>query len=291
MNYLTKEDLEEFSLDHDPDIIENLISREASDEVVDCLIFFHEAESVPEPLKRFQRSGPNFLDFIQTNSEKALMFTKNFIRSLELKEKTNTFMHHPKVEEILGKKSVRVGSLAAGVVVCIILLVLIVRSVFYSSMGTAVPEEYKSKLIEAEQIISRSSRDMANRELFKDNLSKAETLVFEVRDKKVFSNDVKSLLDRISVLKRQLNGIESISLDSKPVDFALPAGTVPVAILENAKKEYVVAEKGILGPFVKGNEPKMATFPDGELAKSADISMDGMIFILTANNKILRYSK
>lgn len=158
-------------------------------------------------------------------------------------------------------------------------------------METAVPEEYKAKLIEAEQIIGRSTRDMANRELFKENLSKAETLVFEVRDKKMFSNDVKVLLEKISVLKRQLNGIESVSLDSKPVDFTLPEGSVPVALLENAKKNYVVTEKGILGPFVKGNDVKIAPLPDNEIAKSADMTPEGNIYVLTMNNKILRYSK
>ena len=251
LGYLTKEDLEEFSLDHDPDIIENLISREAPDEVVDCLIFFHENEGIIEPLKRFQRSGPTFLDFVQTSYKKAFTYSKNFVVSLKIGEKVQTILNRPAVKGFLAKKSVRIGFLGLGLVVSITLLTLIVRSVFYTSMETAVPADYKSKLIEAEQIIGRSSRDMANRELFKDNLTKAESLVFEVRDKKMFANDVKGLLERISVLKRQLNGIESISLDTKPADFTLPEGSVPVAILENAKKSYVVVEKGILGPFVK----------------------------------------
>lgn len=178
-----------------------------------------------------------------------------------------------------------------GITVSLSLLILIVRSVFYTSMTTAVPEEYKTKLIEAEQIIGKSTRDIANRELFKESISKAEALVFEVRDKKMFANDVKSLLDKISVLKRQLNGIESISLDNKPADYLLPAGTMPIALLENTKKNYVVASKGIYGPFVKGTETKFLAFPDDETAKSADITTEGNIFILTNNNKIIRFSK
>ena len=35
----------------------------------------------------------------------------------------------------------------------------------------------------------------------------------------------------------------------------------------------------------------MAALPDNEIAKSADISAEGNIFILTTNNKIIRYSK
>lgn len=62
LSFLTSEDLEEFSLDHDPSIIENLISREATDEVVDCLLFFYDEATVADPLKRFARSGPSFLE-------------------------------------------------------------------------------------------------------------------------------------------------------------------------------------------------------------------------------------
>jgi hypothetical protein len=156
----------------------------------------------------------------------------------------------------LAKKEVRVGIFATGITVALILLILIIRSIFYTSMLTAVPQEYKSKLIEAEQILGRSSRDMANKELFKENLTKAEALVFEVREKKVFANDVKKLLEQISVMKRQMNGIESYSLETRPVDFTIPKDAEAVALFENAKKLYVVGKKGVYGPFIKGNETR-----------------------------------
>jgi hypothetical protein len=54
--FLTKEDLEELSQDHDPEIIENLISREAPEEVIDCLVFFHQQESAAlDVIKKFNR--------------------------------------------------------------------------------------------------------------------------------------------------------------------------------------------------------------------------------------------
>lgn len=213
------------------------------------------------------------------------------IQTLQLKERYETIISHPKIQSFIKKKEVRIGMFGVGIGVSLILLMLIIRSVFYTSMVTAVPEEYKTKLIEAEQIIGRSTRDMANRELFKQNLSKAESLIFEVRDKKMFANDVKSLLEKISVLKRQLNAIESIDLENRPVDFNLPEGTEPVTLLEHTKKFYIVAKTGVYGPFVKGNETKFSPFPDKELAKSADITPEGNIMILTENNKIIRFAK
>lgn len=243
--FLTKEDMEEFSLDHDPEIIENLISREAPEEVVDCLFFFYEMKKTNDPLKKYQRSGPSFFDSAQEVVGSGYGDLVAIIKSWELKNKYESAIGHPKIQALAQKKEVRIGTFALGIIVSIGLLILIVQSIFQTSMVTAVPEEYKTKLIEAEQIIGKSTRDMANRELFKENLSKAEALVFEVRDKKMFANDVKNLLDKISVLKRQLNGIESISLDTKPVDYALPNGTPPIALLENAKKDFVVAATGV----------------------------------------------
>ncbi len=290
-SFLTKEDLEEFILDHDPSIIENLISREAPEEVVDCLLFFYEENSIAEPLRRFGRSGPSFLDSTQELVGSGYQSVAGKIKTLGLAERYESAISHPKVQAFFKRKGVRVTMIGLGLIVSISLLVLIVRSVFYTSMTTAVPEEYKSKLIEAEQIIGKSTRDMTNRELFKENISKAEALVFEVRDKKMFANDVKGLLDKISVLKRQLNGIESISLDTKPVDFVLPENTAPIALLENAKKKYIVSTKGVFGPFVKGTETKFVAFPDQETAKSADITTEGVVYALTNNNKIVKYAK
>ena len=191
----------------------------------------------------------------------------------------------------MAKKEVRVGIFATGITVALILLILIIRSIFYTSMLTAVPQEYKSKLIEAEQILGRSSRDMANKELFKENLTKAEALVFEVREKKVFANDVKKLLEQISVMKRQMNGIESYSLETRPVDFTIPKDAEAVALFENAKKLYVVGKKGVYGPFIKGNETKLNPFPDGERAQSADMTPEGVLYVLTESNRILKFSK
>lgn len=159
-------------------------------------------------------------------------------------------------------------------------------------MGSVVPEEYKNKLVEASQILNRSSRDLANKEAFKQNIKKAEDLIFEVRDQKLFSNDVKELLSQISLLKKQLNGIETYSLSSHPEMFNFGAGTFePIELFENAQKLYFVGKNGLYGPYVQGTTPKKESFPDGEEAVSADISPEGIIYILTKSNRVIKYSK
>lgn len=98
-------------MDHDPSVIEALISREAPEEVIDCLIFFHEENHTPESIKRFQRSGPGFLDTTATYLHQAVSFCRQHLEKLELKERLNSILHHPKVAEMLGKKPVRIGLL------------------------------------------------------------------------------------------------------------------------------------------------------------------------------------
>ena len=177
-------------------------------------------------------------------------------------------------------------------IVAVGLLYLITSSIFHSGVNSVVPEEYKNKLIEAKQILDRSSRDIANKDAFKDNISKAESLIFEVRDQKLFSNDVKNLLSQISVLKKQLNGIETYSLDGHPEAYHFEAGTFqPIELFENANKLYFVGKNGIYGPYVAGTTPKKAPFPDGEEAISADITPEGIIYVLTKTNRVIRYSK
>ena len=60
---------------------------------------------------------------------------------------------------------------------------------------------------------------MGNREVFNTNIKKAESIIFEVRDKQVFLNDVKKLLSDISILKKQINGVESFDPKTSPSEY------------------------------------------------------------------------
>lgn len=92
-------------------------------------------------------------------------------------------------------------------------------AIFSQKASTTIPEEYKNKLIEAQLIIEKSNKDMGNREVFNANIKKAEDIIFEVRKKQVFLNDVKKLLADISILKKQMNGVESFDPKSSPSEY------------------------------------------------------------------------
>ena len=293
LSFLTSEDLEELQGEPDPEVIEDLISREA-DEEVDCLVFSHADDHfgvAAESIARLGQSGPGLLREVLQFSKSTLDITTKWIQGLKIPTRSQALIAHPRVQSIISRKEVRVGAYGLGMVVAIGLLTLIVKSLFTSSLSGTVPVEYKNKLIEAEQILARTGRDLANKEAFKANIKQAEDLVFEVRDKKIFIQDVNSLLSQISVLKRELNGVESFALGSDTSLFGLPKDLKPKAVFEFSKRYFVVSENGVYGPLLKGSEAKLIKFPESEVYKGADMTPEGIIYILTGTDRVLKFAK
>lgn len=128
--------------------------------------------------------------------------------------------------------------------------------------------------------------------MFKSNLKKAEDLIFEVRGKGVYLNDVKRLLDNISILKKQMNGIESFDPKSRESEYAFADKKFsPVGVFEIQKKYYFVGKNALVGPYVKGAETKSYPYPDAEEAISSDASAEGIIYVLTKTNRVLKFYK
>jgi hypothetical protein len=293
LSFLTKEDLAEFNVEQDPAVIEDLISRETSEEI-DCLVFFHplsEPSIGSATLERLSRSGPSFINDSWSIAQKWINVISGWFVSLDIPTRLRTLGQHPRVVAVMGKKEVRIGLYGVGIAVAIGLLILITRSLFTTSLSSSVPVEYKNKLIEAEQILSKSGRDIANKETFKESINKAEALVFEVREKNIFANDVAALLEQISVLKRQLNGVESYKLNGDSILFGLPKDLRAKQIFEFSKRYFITAENGVYWPLLKGSEAKLTKYPDWEVYRSAKMSSDGILFVLTQSNRILKFFK
>jgi tRNA A58 N-methylase Trm61 len=61
----------------------------------------------------------------------------------------------------------------------------------------------KEKLIEARDYIRVANENMNNADLFDLNIQKATDITTEIKDKKLFLNDVDKIIDDISILKKQ----------------------------------------------------------------------------------------
>ena len=290
LDYLTQEDMFEMADEHGQEetasVIENLLSREIRETSTDLILLYN-----PEKITK-----KTTFNWDTTSLEKALSLVKktgeSILGACKKNEQVIKLMDEAKKRIDFNNKYLRSGLFGVGVLVCITLLYLILGSIFSQKASTTIPEAYKNKLIEAQLIIEKSNKDMGNREVFNANIKKAENIIFEVREKQVFLNDVKKLLGDIAILKKQMNGVESFDPKNSPSEYIFEKNDFGViGVFEIAKKLYFVGKSSLIGPYVKGGEVKKYNYPDGEEAISSDASPDGYVYIFTKTGRLLRFYK
>lgn len=299
LDYLTEEDVAELAAVGKDDekrlAIENLIRREAGKRAIDCIALTNANVtdvSVPEAASGMEKAANvamNAMAKAVPAAKSAAARIGGAISEIPAAKKAyETIKNHP----VWKNEKVRATAFGAGILVCAFLLYVTISAIFQQKTDLAVPEEYKNRLIEAQLILEKAGKDLANKDVFKANLKKAEDLIFEVRGKGVYLNDVKRLLDTISILKKQMNGIESFDPKTHEADYAFADKKFePVGIFEIQKKYYFVGKNSLAGPFVKGSETKIFPYPDGEEAISSDASSEGIIYVLTKTNRVLKFYK
>ncbi|MFB0965105.1 MAG: hypothetical protein QMC36_05470 [Patescibacteria group bacterium] len=299
LDYLTEEDVTELATVGKDDekrlAIENLIRREAGKRAIDCIALTNANVTdiaVPAAASGVEKAAiaaKNAMAKAAPIARDAAARISGAISEIPAAKKAyDNVRNHP----IWKNEKFRAAAFGAGVVVCAFLLYATIAAIFQQKTDLAVPEEYKNRLIEAQVILDKAGKDLANKEVFKANLKKAEDLIFEVRGKNVYMNDVKRLLDSISILKKQMNGIESFDPKAHEADYAFPDKKFgPVGAFEIQKKYYFVGKTSLAGPFVKGAETKVFPYPDGEEAVSSDASAEGVIYVLTKTNRVLKFYK
>ncbi len=161
LEFLTPEDLLEFSEDPEPTVVESLLAREIENERIDCLVFAPEGRtSLLESLTHTDHTGSSFLTSLVKTGQSLGTKSLDIFQRLRLRDRWITLQKSPWYITMTGDRRFRMGILVLGIGVALVFLYLIANSLFQASLGTAVPEEYKSKLIEAEQILARSTRDL-----------------------------------------------------------------------------------------------------------------------------------
>lgn len=281
LDYVSKDDIFEISKAEKIDkleIIEQILSQEASSEQFNLISLSNISE--------IQIDNKNIaFDLIKS---KFLSIKDKLIEN----EKVDSLLTKIKSKINLKNKYVYISLLSTWVLLAIILLYTIISSMLNSWMSSSVPEEYKSKLIEANLILQRTNKDIWNKDVFDANIKKAEDLIYAVRNEKLFINDVKKLLDYISILKKQASWIETftVSKDKSEIEFSDSNFDV-LWIFEFNKKYFYIWKNSIVWPYIKWWEQKYYKYPDWEEAVSADVSSDGDVYILTKSYRILQFIK
>lgn len=213
----------------------------------------------------------------------------------------NQLTTDPRVRRVLEKvkskvniqdRRVRAGLFLGGVVVCAGLLYLTISTLLGGQASFLIPEEYKTKLIEARRLVDEAARSSTDKVAATKLLTDANRLVFDTRDKGFYLKDTQSLVNDIESLKKQLNGVETAKADRTnalwiPSDKEFSG----IALVQLSGKPYVVGKESLIGPLIDGSLPKTYSYPENVKAVSAGVTSNDRLYILTDKGGVLEFSK
>lgn len=179
-----------------------------------------------------------------------------------------------------------------GILVSFVFLYGIISSVISSTGNSQLVEESKKNLNQAREFIRIANENIANPDLFDLNMKKAEDLVADIKEKQLFLNDINKILEDITVIKKQFNGVQAFEEDSTNlITNSLPKDSIK--ILREGGRTYILGRRSITGPVIPGKESKTYTF---DTLDQKDFFKDAEFFgtdivILTEFSKLVNFSK
>lgn len=146
-------------------------------------------------------------------------------------------------------KTIKNSILVVGIFVSIFLLYSIIGGVLG---GTKVSKDIANsqlKLEHARDYIRIANENVANPDIFDLNIKKAEEIIYEIKDKKLFLNDLSKILDDITIIKKEFNGVESFEEDNeKLISDKIPA--TASSIVEMGGKIYAITKNSVAWPII-----------------------------------------
>ena len=169
-------------------------------------------------------------------------------------------------EEWLDKKSMLVKNLllVSWIFVASILLFQIL-SWAVSSVSKDLNNEENLVLLEnAKRYKTTASDNYTNPELFNLNIESSEDIIRELKDKKIFLDDIKVLEEQIAVIKKTFNRVEQWQADDKNLINKIPYEYVKdfVKILRVDKKLYLVTKNLVVWPILNDQEAQSYSFEE-----------------------------
>lgn len=179
-----------------------------------------------------------------------------------------------------------------GIIGSTIILFSIISWILGKSIETSKSADYKNNLIQAREYIRLANQNLANKEAFELNISKAEELVKQVSDEQLFLNDVQNIYDDISIIKKQFNGIEIFEGNTTNLIFKWNF-TDAIKLIENNKKLYVISKSSIYWPIISGQDIKNNLFTELEVDDEfLDwVSTNDEIILTTKKHRVVKFTK
>jgi len=204
------------------------------------------------------------------------------------------YLYHIKDRIISQSRQVKQILLWVGFLVSAILLYMILSSFLSVANIVSSTEDMKQDLIIAQENIQIASQNMNNEDTFNLNVQQANDAIQKLEEKNLFLSDIQILRDRIGILQKQFNGIETFSTNSENTVFNFgDDGEEIVKVLSVNNTVYVVHPKSLTGPIFSGQESEKYIFEDmveGDSFIDAAV-FDTNIVLLTDSWRVVNFSR
>lgn len=239
------------------------------------------AHSFKNLQKEPQKRGRGQLDLLRQNAKTVV----SKVSEMPLWQKTKQ-----RFEAIdLGQnEKQKYGFITAGAIVIFLLVFMLIRS-----FGSVIPglstDVYAQKVTEAQSLVEDSRKLFGNPTEFSANISRAESLLAEVRAAEKYLTDVTTIQGDIDAMKKEVYGIQTIDLSKKrPVVPFGDSGFSPVATFEVNNKLLLIGKTGLISAYVRDTElPKILSYPQNSTAVAAAINDSGVPFIISSENHLM----
>ncbi len=179
-----------------------------------------------------------------------------------------------------------------GIFISAIFLFKIISIWIGTTTWTPSTQDYKLKLLQSREFIQVANQNIWNPEAFDLHINQAEALALEVKEKQLFLNDVDALLNDISLIKKEFNGIETFN--TTPSNLLMTWDFQDgIRILELNKQFYVIWKSAVYGPIITGTETKTHIFEELDVQDEfIDATLSGEnIIIHTRKGRMIRFSR
>lgn len=159
------------------------------------------------------------------------------------------------------------------ILISVFLLYSILSWIIWKTIEWWKTWEYKNYLIEAREYLRAANENISNPENFELNIKKSEELITKVKEENLFLNDVTSIENDISIIKKQFNWIETFDTVASNLLFKWNfSDWVKLLVLD--KKLFVVWKSAVYWPIVQWQEIWINTY---EWLEIDDEFIDGSI--------------
>jgi len=198
------------------------------------------------------------------------------------------------VKEKIEEKSKLVKNLllVSGMIIATILLFQILSGTIWTITTSNNKENNLILLETARKHKTIASDNYTNSDVFNLHIYKSEEIVEELKTKKLFLDDLKTLEEQLSIIKKTFNRIEPWEEGEKHLIYKIPEKYKKdlVKILKINKKLYLITKTSVIWPIWNEREPQLNIFKDLKTDEYIDwTELKWKIILLTKNWKIVEF--